>query len=174
MSRYASTRAGLQEPIEQSILYNSTTRLSCTYELNSGYLKRRKIKRNIFKTLIVVISLLCSVQAMACDIYVTVKNDTGVTLKNIIIKGPWRRVSPTYTLLDGQTHERFNRYHAYGDMENCHGKYWLDSGSGAPHCDMGATTEDEVTINKDGEVILTILKEKNGNACKVVQELTYY
>ncbi len=122
------------------------------------------------KILLLVACLLGSAQAIACSVFVTVKNATGKTLNSVSIAGPWSRTSPDYKLVDGQSSDQF---HTTGSMFTCHGKYWLYSDSGKPHCDMDATTEDEVYMDKDGTLLLTILKEKNGTACKVSNVRTY-
>ncbi len=114
-----------------------------------------------FKTLLVVTGLLCSVQAMACSVYINVKNETGTTIDSASVAGPWGRYSDTHELKNGESFS----YHATGSMFTCHCASAIEAQSGDPHCDMGAHG---VTMNSDGTAYYTILKEKNSdNSCKV-------
>ncbi len=112
------------------------------------------------KTLLIVTGLLCSVQAMACDVYIIVKNATGTDIDNASVNGPWGRYSDEHELKNGESFT----YHATGSAFTCHGEYGIGPQSGDPHCHMGIH---DVQMDSDGTATYTILKEKDGSSCKV-------
>ncbi len=121
---------------------------------------------NIFKTFIVVISLLCSAQAMACSVDIRITNQTGVTLTAVSVNGPHYRESAADENM--QTGHYFD-YHAEGSffMTSCHGVYELDYYAGKPHCDLDENTKNVSAdfSGGDGTAHFTIEKEKNGSQC---------
>ncbi|MCP3686834.1 MAG: hypothetical protein GY784_00330 [Gammaproteobacteria bacterium] len=115
----------------------------------------------IYKTLLVVTSLLCSAQAMACSVWLNAKNETGETIDSISFAGPWGRYSDPGEVKDGDHYT----YHAEGGAFTCHGEYGIDPQSGDPHCTMGTHN---ITMNSDGEAWFTIAKENNSDgSCNV-------
>ncbi len=93
------------------------------------------------------------------------KNDTGVTLDAVMVTGPHYRESGVNSNME--THHYFT-YHATGWVLSCHGVYSLDLYAGRPHCDMDGASNISVDFSGgDGAATFTILKEKDGNKCKV-------
>ncbi len=122
----------------------------------------------IFKTLILVTGLLCSAQAMACSVDITVVNRTGVTLTAVMVTGPHYRESGVN--YDMKTNHYFE-YHAEGSffMTSCHGVYALDNNAGLPHCELNENTKNVSAdfSGGDGSATFTIEKEKNGSMCTI-------
>ncbi len=109
-------------------------------------------------TFLVVTGLLCSVQSMACSVYINVENSTGDTLNSVSVEGPWGRYSTDHEMKNGESFS----YHASGSMFTCHGNYNLSMSSGDPHCYMSGVDENDNNLNmsSDGTGYFTIIKRE--------------
>ncbi len=118
-----------------------------------------------FKILLIAAGLLVSIQAMACNVHITVKNETGETLDAVMVTGPCYRESSVHS--DLKNNSSFT-YNATGSFCTCHGTYELDRWAGRPHCDINDSVKNtSVHFSSDGSATFTILEEKNGSLCKV-------
>ncbi|MCP3673111.1 MAG: hypothetical protein GY829_01380 [Gammaproteobacteria bacterium] len=119
----------------------------------------------LFKIIIVVTSLLYSAWAMACNVNITVKNQTGVTLRTVMVTGPCYRESKGHSYMK---HNESFTYKAEGSFCSCHGTYRLDYYAGLPHCEINEDVSNrQLKCKKNGSATFTILKEKNGKLCKI-------
>ncbi len=114
----------------------------------------------IFKTLIVITGLLCSAQAIACDVYIKVINQSGHEALGVYIGGPWARSSTEYDMKNGDSFT----YHATGSAFTCHGKYNLDNLGDQDKCNFDNITVD---MEKDGYAYFLILTTSGGGACNI-------
>ncbi len=114
----------------------------------------------IIKILLIAACLLGSIQAMACDVYIKVTNESGHDVDGVYIGGPWGRSSTDHDLTNGASFT----YHATGSMFTCHGKYNLDSLARQDKCNY-----DDISIdmNKDGTAYFLITSVTGGAACNV-------
>ncbi len=103
---------------------------------------------------------------MACDVHITVKNETGETLDAVMVTGPCFRESSVHS--DMKNNSSFT-YHATGSFCTCHGTYRLDRYAGRPHCEIDESVKNWTVdfSSGDGSATFTILKEKNGSMCTV-------
>ncbi len=116
----------------------------------------------IFKTLIVivVIGLLSSIQAMACDVYIKVTNESGGDVDLVSVVGPYGRTSTNHDLKNNASFT----YHATGSMFSCHGKYYVDSLAFQDNCNYNNVSVD---MSKDGTAYFVITSVTGGAACNV-------
>ncbi len=121
----------------------------------------------IFKTLIVivVIGLLSSVQAIACDVYITVHNGLADQMDGLQVHGPFGRYSDVHDLKSGESFT----YHATGSALSCHGDYTMESGKNnltkANYCIIDKFTVN-INMSKDGRAYMDIVG-KSGDECIV-------
>ncbi len=114
------------------------------------------------KILLIAAGLLGSIQTMACSVHINVKNESGETLDEVSVWGPWGRHSDSHKLTNG---EDFT-YHATGSTFSCHGGYGIDNTW--PHCDITGVSDGKADFSGgDGKAYFVILKEKNGSKCMV-------
>ncbi len=114
-----------------------------------------------FKTLLVVACLLLgSAQAMACDVYIKVINQSGGHVDRVSVIGPWGRYSNDHDLSNNASFT----YHATGSAFTCHGEYSVDSLAFGEKCNY-----DDISIdmNKDGTAYFLITSVTGGAACNV-------
>ncbi len=122
------------------------------------------------KTLIVVTGLLCSAQAMACDIYIHFRNSTDVTLSSVGFAGVFGRYSDTYPVESGKSLHPV--YNATGSVFTCHGDYWLASSSNkmsndtGTYCDFGETMP-IIHMGIDGNIFFEMTGKDENNKCIV-------
>ncbi len=69
------------------------------------------------KILLIAAGLLGPIQAMACDVYIKVTNESGQDVDGVYIGGPYGRSSTDHDLKNGASFT----YHATGSMFTCHG-----------------------------------------------------
>ncbi len=110
----------------------------------------------IIATILILLSLITSAEAVACSVYIKVINSTGTTLKNVKVKGPWSRRSSGHEMKNQSTFT----YHATGNAFTCHGEYQLTDASGDPYCDMTRAEDNSFDFKRDGTVCFDI----SGNA----------
>ncbi|MCP4089876.1 MAG: hypothetical protein GY746_08775 [Gammaproteobacteria bacterium] len=114
----------------------------------------------IFKTLIVVTGLLCSSQAMACDVYINVINKSGSDVDSVSVGGPSARTSAHHGLDNGAAFT----YHATGSLFNCHGRYHLNSSASQDACNYDDL---DIYMSKDGTANFVITSVSGGATCNV-------
>ncbi len=114
----------------------------------------------IFKTLIVVTGLLCSAQAMACDVYIKVTNESGADIDRITVGGPYSRLSTHHDLTNGASFT----YHATGSLFTCHGNYYLNSRANQNLCNYDNL---DIDMEKDGTANFIITSALDGATCNV-------
>ncbi len=114
----------------------------------------------VIKTLIVVTGLLCSAQAMACDVYIKVINQSGGHVDGVSVVGPHVRQSHDHDLDNGASFT----YHATGSLFSCHGEYSIDSLAYGDKCNYDNITID---MKKDGRAYFVITSVTGGAACDV-------
>ncbi len=112
----------------------------------------------IITTILVLLSLISSAQAVACSVYVNVTNETGTTLDNVKVKGPYGRRSSGHELKHGGSF----KYHAVGSFLTCHGEYHLTDAAGDPYCDITMSKEDDnvLVFKEDGTGCFIISGDK--------------
>ncbi len=121
----------------------------------------------IFKILLIAAGLLGSIQTMACDVYIHVRNGliNQKTLVDLEVNGPYSRRSDKHDLKSGESFT----YHATGSAFSCHGEYFLMAPNlqeDPPYCYIFPSTV-KINMSKDGHAYMDIVDKstKSNKEC---------